>query len=311
MIEIAGGRRCRMRQRREAQVAEPAAESDQVPTVSGVVLRLGPGDAAPEPAAAEPAPAGRAGGRPRPDRRDADRDGRGVERIHSDPRRSRQWRRRPSGSDAPKPEPSLLPDDRRIAAGRTGDETALLASFEQMETRPFPPPEEGTAVIFTPRPTAKPQPADAAPETSPGARLRPNRRSTAEPHRTGSRREPLPEAACARTRGTPSAAPPKPRPPAAAVGNRFRSDRFPVRPRAGTRPRRVPARSGAAAGAEAASAAAGIRRPAARAAGAGATAAAEAEAEQPRSRPQPEPAPHDPLRALKAMSPNERLAIFS
>ena len=30
-------------------------------------------------------------------------------------------------------------------------ETTLLANFEQMEIRPFQPPEEGTAVIFTPR----------------------------------------------------------------------------------------------------------------------------------------------------------------
>jgi nicotinate-nucleotide--dimethylbenzimidazole phosphoribosyltransferase len=32
------------------------------------------------------------------------------------------------------------------------DESALLASLEQMETRPFPPPDVGTAVIFGPKP---------------------------------------------------------------------------------------------------------------------------------------------------------------
>ena len=63
MIEIAGGAAA-------SQAAEQAAESEQVPTVSDVVLRLGPGDAAPEPAAAETAPpaerAGRSEARPSP-----------------------------------------------------------------------------------------------------------------------------------------------------------------------------------------------------------------------------------------------------
>jgi hypothetical protein len=51
-------------------------------------------------------------------------------------------------------------------------ESALLASLEQMGARPFPPPDEGTAVIFSPRPEFEflpefaPEPAAPA-ETAP------------------------------------------------------------------------------------------------------------------------------------------------
>ena len=55
MIEIAGG----------APASEQAAEPDQVPTVSDVVLRLGPTDTAPEPAVADAAPLANTGRRPR------------------------------------------------------------------------------------------------------------------------------------------------------------------------------------------------------------------------------------------------------
>src|SRR6185312_9519223 len=45
----------------------------------------------------------------------------------------------------------------------------LLASYERMEARPIPPPDEGTAVIFTPRPEP-PAPAEmAAVEVAPAA----------------------------------------------------------------------------------------------------------------------------------------------
>ncbi len=47
-------------------------------------------------------------------------------------------------------------------------ETTLLASFEQMEIRPFPPPEEGMAVIFTSRSSRR----DRACESPGRARLR-------------------------------------------------------------------------------------------------------------------------------------------
>jgi hypothetical protein len=43
-------------------------------------------------------------------------------------------------------------------------ETALLASLEQMEVRPIPPPDEGTAVIFTPETVAPEQPVTPEPE---------------------------------------------------------------------------------------------------------------------------------------------------
>ena len=57
-------------------------------------------------------------------------------------------------------------------------ESSLLASMEQIEARPFPPPEEGTAVIFTarampelptePEPPAEPEPL-AEPKPAAGA----------------------------------------------------------------------------------------------------------------------------------------------
>ena len=59
MIEIAGGAPAEATAAKPAPIVEPAAqapESSEVPTVSGVVLRLGPGDAAPEPAVAETDP---------------------------------------------------------------------------------------------------------------------------------------------------------------------------------------------------------------------------------------------------------------
>ena len=57
-------------------------------------------------------------------------------------------------------------------------ESSLLASMERIEARPFPPPDEGTAVIFTARP-CRPLP------TSPSSAAEP---TVAEP-------EPLPEPA--------------------------------------------------------------------------------------------------------------------
>ena len=48
-------------------------------------------------------------------------------------------------------------------------ESSLLASMERIEARPFPPPDEGTAVIFTARPMAQ------EPPTAPGCRRSPSR----------------------------------------------------------------------------------------------------------------------------------------
>lgn len=69
------------------------------------------------------------------------------------------------------PDPAPLPV--LIAAPVPGGGIAmaeLLASYQQMEARPIPPPEEGTAVIFAPRaePTTTPEvAADRAPVPSP------------------------------------------------------------------------------------------------------------------------------------------------
>ena len=182
-----------------------------------------------------------------------------------------------------------------------------------MEIRPFPPPEEGTAVIFT---------SETRAESSPRRRTRPEalggcrREPAVEPaaaHRTGCDQRRLPDADAVAIEPEAQRRPPSGR-RIQAGGNRFRSGRFPVRSRAGTRSRRVPARSRAAAprtrpfcrsrnSFRAADRADRPGRPSRR-----------KPAQPPKptaAQPAPEPAPHDPLHALKAMSENERLAIFS
>ena len=81
MIEIAGGAPA------TAPTAKPAARSDQVPTVSGVVFAAGPGDERAPPATAAAADRRPNRRRQGPDRRHADRDGGSPERVHSRPRR--------------------------------------------------------------------------------------------------------------------------------------------------------------------------------------------------------------------------------
>jgi hypothetical protein len=57
-------------------------------------------------------------------------------------------------------EPVSEPAQASLLGETLARESTLLASFERMEIRPFPPPEVGTAVIFTSRiePLAEPQP---------------------------------------------------------------------------------------------------------------------------------------------------------
>ena len=211
MIEIAGG----------APAAEQAAEPDQVPTVSDVVLRLGPADTAPEPAVADAAPPADTGGgkgptvamltamvqalsasiqTPTPE---AEADALPKPEAAAPPPSAlatlAEFTPWPVEAEAPatpepaaeweqaEPEPVAEATPASVPGETLAQESTLLASFEQMEIRPFPPPEEGTAVIFTssiftskiepanpqaehgfappapPEPAATPDPAPAAP----------------------------------------------------------------------------------------------------------------------------------------------------
>lgn len=184
--------------------------------------------------------------------------------------------------------PAALPEATLI------QETTLLANLERMETRPFPPPEEGTAVIFfrpLPEPGIAPPPdvpaAPPLPEPVVVPEATPEHQADAAPE---ARVEPVPAAPEAKVEPA-SAGPefdptdflfgPEPEPDPAA----FLLDPAPAPPPV-PRPPQPDA----------------TIQPA----------APEAPDETPSSAVAPsEPAPHDPLRALKAMSPEERLAIFS
>jgi hypothetical protein len=73
---------------------------------------------------------------------------------------------------AAEPETMAEPTPAAPATEPTAEESTLLASFERMETRPFPPPDEGTAVIFTTRSEPAAQSAPAA-EAEPAAMSEP------------------------------------------------------------------------------------------------------------------------------------------
>jgi hypothetical protein len=186
-------------------------------------------------------------------------------------------------------------------------ETALLASFEQMETRPFPPPEEGTAVIFSPRPMPEPV-ADVVPEVLP--ELEPEQVVAPEPV-LEAEQEPTPELiALAAMEFAPTPPVSEAGPEAAVPGE---TDFDPTDFLFGPEPEPDPA--------------AFLLDPAPQPAASAAvllpqpefvsTPPEQPEAEQPQAvapaptAEDPQPAPHDPLHALKAMSPEERLAIFS
>ena len=174
MIEIASG----------APAAEQAAEPDQVPTVSDVVLRLGPADTTPEPAVADAAPPADTGGdkgptvamltamvqalsasiqTPTPEAEAAPPKPQAAAPAPSALARLAEFTPWPVEAEAPatpepaadweqaeaEPEPVAEATPASVPGETLARESTLLASFEQMEIRPFPPPEEGTAVIFT------------------------------------------------------------------------------------------------------------------------------------------------------------------
>jgi hypothetical protein len=305
MIELAGGSAvaaevAAMPEPAEAIPAEasepaaaPAADSDQVPTVSGVVLRLGPGDEAPPQAAEEPAP---------PDELAADQ-GPTVAMLTAMVEALSASIQTPATVEAPAAEPAALPDN------AAEHETALLASFERMETRPFPPPEEGTAVIFSPRPMAEPI-ADVAPEVPVPE---PEQAIVSEPvPEQAFAPEPMPEPTAPAAMEL-EAAPPMPE-PAAAVDTDFDPTDFLF----GPEPEPDPAESLLDPTPQP-----GVSRavllPQPEFVSPSPEPPDPPEAEQPQAmapapvaeEPEPAPAPHDPLHALKAMTPEERLAIFS
>jgi hypothetical protein len=364
----------------QAQTTEPmagaATESDQVPTVSGVVLRLGPDEAAPERAMTDgPQPPDTATEKgptvamltamvealsasiqqPAPEppvevaatAAEAD----SAPPVLATPvLETTQTLEVAAAAPEPvappaEPEPVLRPTDAAAV-----QETALLASFEQMEARPFPPPDEGTAVIFTTRPEPEPQPEpapeppappepcvapepeqaatpqpviEATPMAQPAAEPTPSTKpafeawQSAEPAPAQS--PPAAEATAATTSVSDAEPPtaqayfdptdflfgPEPEPDPAA----FLLDPAPPRtakavvlpqPEFVPRPPPQEPEPPQAQPPEVEPPQAEEEPPA----------AASAEAGQP-EQPTPEPAPHDPLRALKAMSPAERLAIFS
>ena len=204
MIEIAGGMPEAGPPATES-VTQPAAESDQVPTVSGVVLRLGPGDVAPEPATAEAEPPADAAGdkgptvamltamvealsasiqtpAPEPDAEVAAPAAQAIEPPPPALEMAPEFTAAPVEAEVaatamPEPEPVAEAEPASLPGEALAQETTLLASFEQMETRPFPPPEEGTAVIFTSKfePVAEPEAISQA-EHGFAPLLRPNPR---------------------------------------------------------------------------------------------------------------------------------------
>jgi hypothetical protein len=159
MIELAGGSAAA-----SEQADAPAADPDQVPTVSGVVQGLG--DEVPA-ATDEPAPPAEAAADQGPTVAMLTAMVEALSASIQVPEASEA----PDAIETPAAEPAALPGD------AAEHETALLASFVRMETRPFPPPEEGTAVIFSPRPAPE-RPADAAPEVPPPE---PEQAAAAEP----------------------------------------------------------------------------------------------------------------------------------
>ena len=296
MIEIAGG----------APTSQQAAEPDQVPTVSDVVLRLGPADTAPEPAVADAAPSADTGGDKGPTVAMLTAMVQALSASIQTPEPKAEvappappaaeftpWPVEAEATAITEPESEPEPVAEATPASLPGEtlaqESTLLASFEQMEIRPFPPPEEGTAVIFTSPAPAAPAEA-AAPEVV-----------AVEPEAAAPPSEVPVEAKSVEAYFDPTdfLFGPEPEPDPAA----FLLDPAPpqrtqkaVLPQAefvsvstSTEPPKAEPLEPAPPKAEAPQ-------------------AETAEAEQPD---EPAPEPHDPLHALKAMSPNEKLAIFS
>ena len=339
MIEIAGG----------APAAEQAAEPDHVPTVSDVVLRLGPGDAASEPTVADAAPPADTGGDKgptvamltamvqalsasihTPEAEAAPSAPQAAEPAPQAVAAAPEFTPWPVEAEAPatpepvaewqqvEPEPVAEATPASVPGETLAQESTLLASFEQMEIRPFPPPEEGTAVIFTSsvftskiepanpqtehgfappapsEPEATPDPAPAAPAEAAAPEV-----VAAEPEAAAPRPEGPVESQAVEAYFDPTdfLFGPEPEPDPAA----FLLDPAPLPP---AQKPVLPQAEFVPAPAEPPKAEELEPQPPK----AGAPQAETTEVERPN---EPTPEPHDPLHALKAMSPNEKLAIFS
>jgi hypothetical protein len=316
MIEIAGGAPAEAAAPVPPPVTEPAAqapESNEVPTVSGVVLRLGPGDAAPAAATADA---------PQPAEEAADK-GPTVAMLTAMVEALNASMPAPEPAAEPPPVLQVAPEPwaEPAPAATTAHETALLASLEQMGVRPFPPPEEGTAVIFTPKSEpeplpespAPPEPAVTAPEQTVAQALLPAEAAPPVPEpavtpegELAAIPEPPPSSAEADFDPTDFLFGPEPEPDPAAFlldpappprvqeAAVLPQSEFVAMPLADESPFEVPTTEELKPQ--------DLKREEAKAE----ESQPAAEAEMPA-----EPPPHDPLHALKAMSPNEKLALFS
>jgi hypothetical protein len=221
----------------------------------------------------------------------------------------------PSRSDEPAPtEPDIEAEPEAPPAGIAMQD--LLASYEQMEAWPIPPPDEGTAVIFPPRvefvtePVATPPPPPPAPAAemspisvgavanviaSPSAPAA--AQAAAEPLQTAAAPRPATEAALAAVAAalSPAAPPPQADPPAAPQAD---TEFDPADFLFGPEPEPDPA--------------AFLLEPSSGAASEPSPPAEEPSAKDatPQEAKSARPAP-DPLAPLNAMSEAERIAIFS
>lgn len=162
------------------QAKAPAAESDEVPTVSAVVQRLGPGDAALEQASTN-APADPATD-PGPTvamlTAMVEALSASIPAAVEPDTAAGETASAANVSDTTSPPSETAPEAASAGEKVTVEpvwqkdavlhETALLASIEQMGVRPFPPPDEGTAVIFGPK-----SPPDWQPYGAPEMTLEP------------------------------------------------------------------------------------------------------------------------------------------
>jgi hypothetical protein len=336
MIEIAGG----------APASEQAAEPDQVPTVSDVVLRLGPTDTAPEPAVADAAPLANTGGDKGPTVAMLTAMVQALSASIQTPTPEPEAAVAPPAPQVAEPTPSALatateftpwpveseatamtesvwkPVAEASPASMPGEtlaqESTLLASFEQMEIRPFPPPEEGTAVIFTSNIfTSKIEPANPQAEHGFAPPGPPDAAATPDPAPAAPAEAAAPEVVAIE----PEAAAP---PPEGSVASKSVEAYFdPTDFLFGPEPEPDPAAFLLDPAPPPQTQKAVLPQPEFVSTPAEPPKAEELEPQPPKAgapqaetteveRPnEPTPEPHDPLHALKAMSPNEKLAIFS
>jgi len=180
-------------------------------------------------------------------------------------------------------------------------ESALLASLQQMRARPFPPPDEGTAVIFAPKPEFQFLPEfgrEPAASTEPPSE--PEQAITPQPA-TAAAETPSAAVAPDVTQEAPSEA--------AAASETAESDFDPADFLFGPEPEPDPAAfllDPAPPQPPASPAKPSVVAPPAEPAAENSDTSQSAEPDSPAQN-----APHDPLRALKALSENEKLALFS